>query len=144
MRRLLIAVTFTVALTGCAKTGATSAVATSSGESAATDQSATSGTALPADLPSWAKIYPGGVVTQSNFMNTQMVGMTGSVTYTTTASMDQVADFYNQTAAVQGFAAGGALPGKAFTQADTRHAFSFTAVATGQGTQVLLVVLERT
>ena len=93
----------------------------------------------PADAPTWVKVYPGGVITRSQFGQVAN-GVAGSLEYTTAAAPGDVNAFYAQSAAANGFKPGGHLPGNSFTDAAETRTFSVSMQPSGVGTVDVTVI----
>jgi hypothetical protein len=88
-------------------------------------------------MRSWAKLYPGAVVTESGTSN--LLGLTSwKVTYTAQASSDQIDSFYEGVASDLGFNDRQSLAGlHVFRQEDTHNDFRYAVISDPSGSKVL-------
>jgi len=88
------------------------------------------------DMKTWAKLYPGSVVTRAT--TTSLLGLTDwQVSYTTPATPDQVTAFYRSAAADVGFTQTETLLGlQMYTRPNTNSRFTVLALKTSNGTLV--------
>ena len=129
MRKALILAAAALALAACGKKTATSeavsvnqngtTIIRMDGGKEGGGQTATLGTALPANLPAYVKVYPGGTVA-SSVTGTSGNSKGGMIVYQTAAAPDAVLGFHKKAAADAG------LKLEADTAAGQTHTFAAT------------------
>jgi hypothetical protein len=89
------------------------------------------------DMKSWAKLYPGAVITKSSI--DRMLGLTNwQVEYSVPASPDQIASFYETIARQRGFTDTQNLGGwHVFRQDSSNNDFSYSAIPAAKGSDVI-------
>jgi hypothetical protein len=94
-------------------------------------------TPSPDGMPTWAKLYPGAVVTSSQTISV-MGTTTWQVIYRVEASPEEIGDFYQALSNTEGFNDTNTLLGNHyFTQDSTQSRYSYSVTTDGSISEVL-------